>query len=333
MNYYETEIIEELKIKITSHLNDLGLDNIRKEIIEGLSANQKFISSKFFYDEKGSKLFEAITQLPEYYPTRTEKKILKSIAPELMGEFKNRDIIELGSGDCSKIKILISSIPSVNLESVCYIPIDVSQSAIYESARELVETFPGLSVNGFVADFINQLELIPAYKKRTFCFLGSTLGNFTEEVAASFLKNLCDIMHPGDTFLLGVDLVKPVELLHVAYNDSRQVTAEFNKNILLVINDIIDTDFEPDDFEHYAFFNPQKSRIEMHLIAKKNMEILSPYAGSIIKIDKGESIHTENSCKYSLERIKTIEEITSLTIRKTYTDENNWYALVLFEKI
>jgi len=332
MNYYDAEVIEELKIKITNHLNDLGIDNVRKEIIRGLQAEKKYISSKFFYDEKGSKLFEKITQLPEYYPTRTEKKILKQVAPELMAKLKNTDIVELGSGDCSKISILLNALPQDNIESVSYNPVDISQSAIYESSQQLAEIFPGLSINGLVVDFINQLHLIPAENKRLFCFLGSTLGNFNEEAANKLLIELSATMQPGDRFLLGIDLVKPIQILHDAYNDNQGVTAEFNKNILNVINDIIDTDFKQEDFEHEAFFNEQQSRIEMHLIAKQDIEIKSPYFEETIKIKKDENMHTENSYKFSMKRIGQIESLTGLRIKKTFTDPDKWFALVLFEK-
>ncbi len=332
MSYLEAGIIEAQKIKITNHLNNLGINNIRKEIINGLTSEQKYISSKFFYDKKGSKLFEDITQLPEYYPTRTEMKILNSIAPELMSSLENIDIIELGSGDCSKIKILLSSIPEERLETINYIPVDVSQSTIYESAQSLMEIFPGLSINGLVADFMSQFEIIPDYTRRMYCFLGSTIGNFTDEIAKNFLKNLSSNMNSGDTLLLGVDLVKPIQILHNAYNDSQNVTADFNKNILNVLNDIIDSDFDINDFEHKAFFNEEHSRIEMHLIANKDIIIKSPYSKSDILIKNGENIHTENSNKYTHEHIKSFEKISGLKIKKTYTDSNNWFALVLFEK-
>ena len=332
MNYIDTEIFEAQQIKITNYLNDLGIDKIRKEIIKGLTSKQKYISSKFFYNEKGSKLFEDITRLPEYYPTRTEKQILKEIAPELMSNLHNIDIVELGSGDCSKISILLKSIPTENLETVNYIPVDVSKSAIYESAQSLMEIFPGLSINGLVADFMNQLEIIPDNRKRMFCFLGSTIGNFTKDVTNDFLKNLSNNMNSGDTLLLGVDLVKPIQILHDAYNDSQNVTANFNKNILNVINDLIDSDFDINDFEHKAFFNQKKSRIEMHLIAYKDVTITLPYSKSKIEISKGENIHTENSYKYTPEKIIEFENISGLKIKETYTDPNNWFALVLFEK-
>jgi L-histidine N-alpha-methyltransferase len=332
MSYLETDIIVAKRIKIENHLTDIGIENIRKEIIEGLAAEQKYISSKFFYDKKGSKLFEEITQLPEYYPTRTEKSILKEVAPKLMSGLKNTDVVELGSGDCSKISILLSPVPEENLENINYVPVDVSRSAINDSAQELVKKFPELSINGLVLDFITQLNLIPNKRKRLFLFLGSTLGNFTRDTANSFLVNLSQNMNDGDSFVLGLDLVKPIEILHKAYNDSQGVTANFNKNILNAINIIVETDFNVADFEHYAFFNEKKSRIEMHLIAQKDVVVNSPYFKKEILIKKGENIHTENSNKYSIERIQQLAEITGLSVKKVYTDKNKWFALAHFEK-
>ncbi len=332
MTYKETQVIEIQQIKIKNHLTDLGIYNVRKEIITGLNSKQKYISSKFFYDKKGSKLFEDITQLPEYYPTRTEKQILKTIAPKLMHNLRHTDIVELGSGDCSKISLLLNSIPKENLRTVNYIPVDVSQSALKESAQNLVEKFPDLSINGLVADFINQLDLIPNTSKRMLCFLGSTLGNFTETVTNQFLKDLSSSMNSGDTFLLGVDLVKPTNILHDAYNDSQEVTAEFNKNILNVINDLIHSDFNTNDFEHKAFFNKEKSRIEMHLIANKDLIINTPFSTTTINLKKGENIHTENSYKFTQAQINNFAKASGLNIKEIFTDRNNWFALVLFEK-
>lgn len=332
MSYLETEIITRKSIKIVNHLTELGIKNIRHEIIKGLTAENKYISSKFFYDKKGSKLFEEITQLPEYYPTRIEKSILHEIAPKLMYNLKNTDVVELGSGDCSKITILLSAVNQENLASINYIPVDISRSAINEAAQELVEKFPELSVNGLVADFFTQLSVLPNKRKRLFFFLGSTLGNFTEEITDSFLVNLSSIMNKQDSFLLGVDLVKSPEILHKAYNDIKNVTADFNKNILNAVNNIIESTFDIADFEHHAFFNKEKSRIEMHLIANKDVTINSAFHNDKIQIKKGEKIHTENSCKYSIERIKKLGEITGLKIKDIHTDSNNWFALVHFKK-
>jgi L-histidine N-alpha-methyltransferase len=332
MTYITTDVIDDKQISISNHLPDLGIDNIRKEIIESLSSEPKFISSKFFYDDRGSRLFEKITNLPEYYPTRTEKSILKKIAPDLMKDSKNISIVELGSGDHSKINILLSAIKSENLKTINYVPIDVSHSAIKNASDKLIELYPGIQINGLIADFIHQLDLIPAKNKRMFCFLGSTLGNFDENIANEFLKNLSSNMNPGDTFLLGLDLVKPVHILHNAYNDSQKVTAEFNKNILNNINEIIKSNLNPDDFEHEAFFNDSKSRIEMHLKATKDILVSSPYMQSSIEIIKGETMQTENSYKFSINRINEIADQTHLKIKEIFTDKNDWFALVHFIK-
>jgi L-histidine N-alpha-methyltransferase len=332
MSYTQTATIETKLTKITNYLPDLGIENIRSEIINGLISKEKYISSKFFYDNLGSKLFEDITQLVEYYPTRTEKSILRKVSPSLMNDLTNVDIVELGSGDCSKIKLLLKDIHEDNLETINYIPVDVSLSAIQNSTEELSELFPNLTINGLVADFINQLQYIPSKRERLFLFLGSTIGNFTSDISTSFLNNLSSTMNSGDSFLLGVDLVKPKNILHNAYNDKKGITAEFNKNILSVINNTINSNFNIDDFEHKAFFNEIESRIEMHLIAKKEIIIKTPFHDSEIVIKKGENIHTENSYKYSQEMIESIEKFTKLKIKNTFTDEKKWFSLVLFEK-
>jgi len=332
MSYTETTLIRSKQIIISNHLIDLGIDNVRQEIIQGLLSKQKYISSKFFYDEKGSRLFEDITHLPEYYPTRTEKGILKKIAPEIMENVKNIDIVELGSGDCSKISILLNSITKENLNSINYIPIDVSHSAIQKSAETLNELFPELSINGLVADFINQINKIPNTRKRLFCFLGSTIGNFSENIINKFLNNLCSNMNTGDSFLLGIDLEKSDRILHAAYNDRQNITAEFNKNILSVINNLIKSDFNENDFEHQAFFNKEKSRIEMHLVANKDLKVTSPFLQSKIEFQKGDNIHTENSYKFSLDKIYKLEQKSGLEIKQIYSDVNTWFSLILFRK-
>lgn len=320
------------KIKITNHIKDLGVNNIRKEIMEGLMSKQKFISSKFFYDSKGSKLFEQITQLPEYYPTRTEKGILKQIAPKLMHDLNHIDIVELGSGDCSKISILLNAVQKENMETINYIPVDISNSAIQHSAEELIERFPELTINGIVADFFDQIDLIPADNKRMFCFLGSTLGNFDEETAHVFLRSLSQNMNKGDTFLLGLDLVKPGHILQDAYNDTQGITATFNKNILRVVNDLLESDINPDQFEHLAFFNEDKSRIEMHLKANEDIRINSTFPDKEILLKKGETIHTENSYKFTMNQISELGKTSGLKINQLFIDENSWFTLILFEK-
>ncbi len=331
MNFIDTGVFEKQKVRIKNLLPEIGIEKARAEIIAGLTSKNKSISSKYFYDEIGSDLFEAITELPEYYPTRTEKSILESIAPELMNRNSSFEIIELGSGDCSKISILIEAVQKVNLENVNYIPIDISKSAIENSTAELLEKFPDMKINGYVADFIHQLNQIPhSEKPRLICFLGSTIGNFSKSDSTKILRNLAKGLLKGDSLLVGFDLVKPKSVLHAAYNDSAGVTEQFNKNILNVVNSIIDTDFNTDDFNHHSFFNHEKSRIEMNLVANKNCSVNSPFIKSPIYFENGESIHTENSHKYYLNGIEELIANSGLVVKNSYTDPKKWFALVEF---
>lgn len=324
---------EESPITVINFLPKLGKDDLRKEIITGLTSTHRSISSKFFYDAVGSKLFEEITQLPEYYLTRTEKSILKRVARKIGNNLKDFDIIELGSGDCSKISLLFNAMPVKCVESIRYIPVDVSQAAIEESANILLNNFSGIEIQGVVADFTRQLKLIPAGSKRLFCFFGSTIGNLTRDQALQFISDLSEIMQSGDILLLGVDMVKSQDILENAYNDSRNVTAIFNRNILNVVNSLIATDFEPNDFEHVAFYNEEYSRIEMHLKASKNLEINSPYFSEKLIIKQGETIHTEDSHKFTDEFIDELALASGLKIENRFTDKNNWFSVVQFYKI
>lgn len=305
-----------------------GDQELEKNILAGLTSSSKKISSVFFYDAKGSKLFEEITKLPEYYLTRTEVTLLKEAAPQIGDKLRNVDIVEFGSGDCTKISILLDTIPEEFIGTVCYVQVDVSIDAVEKSSNILLNKFPGIRIHGIVADFISQLDVIPKDTKKVFCFLGSTIGNFSMEKAMQFLVDLSEIMHSGDLLLLGFDMVKSKEVLEEAYNDSRHVTERFNKNILNVVNSHIDTDFDPDTFEHIAFYNERFSRIEMHLKAIKNLEISCPRLPITISIKKGKAIHTENSYKFTDENIKNLASGADLEIQNIFTDKNKWFSLV-----
>lgn len=332
MNFSETGIFQQQKIRIKNLLPEIGIQHARQEIVAGLTSDKPRISSKYFYDETGSDLFEQITQLDEYYPTRTEQSILKSIAPDLMNRKSAFEIIELGSGDCSKISILLEAVQPQNLQNLKYIPVDFSQSAIEDSANQLSECFHELQIDGYVADFIHQIDVIPHFEKsRIICFLGSTIGNFSKNEAREIISNLSKGILKNDTLIIGFDLVKLEPILHAAYNDSQGVTEKFNKNILNVVNRIIESDFNLNDFNHSAFFNKEKSRIEMHLIANKDCTVHSEFFELPIYLKKGDSIHTENSHKYTLEIIQKLIVGTGLSIKNTFTDSNNWFVLVEFE--
>jgi L-histidine N-alpha-methyltransferase len=317
---------------VDNFLLKLGRDAVVQSIAAGLTARKKHISCIYFYDTVGSKLFERITRLPEYYLARTEKSLLSEAALRISRELRNVDIVELGSGDCSKISILLEAVPSRVLPSVRYIPVDVSQSVIEESVAILVSTFPGMSIHGVVADFMKQLDLIPKGLKRFFCFLGSTVGNISEGDAIGFFRVLGGAMRAGDMLLLGADMVKSKGVLEKAYNDSEGVTAQFNRNILNVVNDIASTNFHPEAFEHVAFYNEEQSRIEMHLKAKEDQEVSSPFFAERITITKGESIHTENSHKFTHEYIEDFARAAGLEIQHIFSDRKKWFSLVLLAK-
>jgi len=323
---------KQIKISIENCLPDITTDNIREEILTGLTADPKYISSKYFYNKEGSLLFEKITGLEEYYPTRTEKSIIESNAKEFVEDISGTTIIELGSGDCSKIYLLLDAISDKDLGTITYCPVDFSITAIEDSAKCLSNRYNDLKIKGFAADFLHRLDYISKQTNKLICFFGSTIGNLSHLEAIDFVKQVAAMMKQGDRFILGMDMIKEKKILEAAYNDNLGITGEFNKNILNTINPIIETDINPDSFEHKALYNEELNRIEMHLIAKESMEYFSPYSGPIV-ISKGENIHTENSHKFSEKDINTFAENSGLNVKKIYQDHpNKWFSLVLFEK-
>jgi len=333
MNFNESGVFLKQKIKVVNLLPEIGIDQARKEIISGLNTTNPYISSKYFYDQKGSELFVEITELKEYYPTRTEKEILRNISSEIMNRKDAFEIIELGSGDCSKISILLDAVNKSSLKEIKYIPVDFSASAVEKSAADLSDRFPELEINGYVADFFHQLDQIPhTDQSRLVCFLGSTIGNFNLPEAKQIIQNLAKSIIVGDSLLIGFDLLKSKKILNEAYNDSKQITKKFNKNILKVVNGIIESNFRQDDFDHYARFVNEKNRIEMHLIANKECEVSTPFTRQAYVFKKGDSLHTENSHKFTMDTIRELVEGSSLEIDNVFTDPQNWFALVEFGK-
>jgi len=332
MNFDNELVISQNRLLIKNLLPEIGIEETRAEIVEGLTSDQKYISSKFFYDEKGSKLFEEITELKEYYPTSTEKSILKEIAPSLMNSYSDHNIIELGSGDCSKISILMDALYPNQENEFMYLPMDVSQSAIHKSAREIISRYPNARVEGYVVDFTAQFDQIQQTQPGLICFFGSTLGNFERKDSLVLLKNIGKNMKSGDGFLLGLDMIKPEPILHSAYNDSKGITEAFNKNILNTVNSIIESDFDPCDFDHLAFYNPNMARIQMHLVANKDITIQSPYIDRELKILKDEPIHTEHSHKFAHKNILEISHSSGLHVDNIYTDDQQYFSLVHFVK-
>ncbi len=332
MNYVNEDIITLDRVSITNMLQEIGPEEVIADIVTGLHAAQKTISSKYFYNDEGSILFEEITRLKEYYPTRTEKSILKRIAPGLMEQYGAYELIELGPGDHSKISILLNAASGPDQKSTRYLPLDISQPAIRSSAESLVSTFPHLHVEGYALDFLSQFEPIRREHPAMICFFGSTIGNFEWSDSLELLRNISLQMKKGDVLLLGMDLIKPEAVLHGAYNDAQGITAAFNKNILNSVNDLIKSDFETSDFDHLAFFNKEKSRIEMHLVAKRELSVYSPHFIEDLHMKVGDAIHTENSHKYSTRHFQEIVEVTGLELNQTHTDEKGWFTLNEFIK-
>lgn len=303
-----------------------------EEILTGLLAEKKHIPSKYFYDERGSRLFEEITRLEEYYPSRTEKAILARHAADIVKGADGRSFIEFGSGDCSKISILFDALHEESLRKVTYIPVDVSLTAIEKSERDLQERFGAIEVRGIVADFMRDINLVPPDGERIFCFFGSTIGNLDREEGVGFVARVGGLMKKGDRFLLGLDMVKDKTVLQRAYNDDKGVTASFNRNILNVANEVAGTDFYPDKFDHDVTYNDEMQRIELRLTAAEEMAIRSPLLDRPIHIRRGESIHTENCHKFTEDHVREFAEAGCFAIRSEFTDTRGFFTLVEYTK-
>ena len=299
-------------------------EEILSEVIEGLSLSPKRLPSKLFYDEKGSALFDNICNLDEYYPTRTELKIMEDNIEEmssLLGE--GTLLIELGSGSSIKIRLLLDNIPGL----AGYVPVDISSVHLLQSAGELKELYPHIDIFPLAADYSKEFKLPKidkAYDHKAVYYPGSTIGNFTPSKAKRFLERIANICGTNGGVIIGVDLRKDKRTLEAAYNDKDGVTAAFNLNILEHLNNELNSDFDLNKFEHLAFFNDKESRIEMHLISKENQKV--HFNESIIHFEKDETILTEYSYKYTLE---SFAELVSdyFKVRKVWTDENELFSI------
>jgi L-histidine N-alpha-methyltransferase len=320
-------ILKERRFEVHSHLASIFKEEIAKDISRGLTAPDKFIPSKYFYDKRGSELFNKICRLPEYYPTRTEMSILRQAAPVIMESFTYGDVVELGSGANWKIRMLLNAADESSLSCLRYVPVDVSKAALLAASEELLGIYPELEVHGIVADFTIHLESIPNDRPRLIIFLGSTIGNFDNKSRRAFLRHVAGTMNEEDRFLVGFDMLKPKEMLEAAYNDSSGVTSKFNKNVLNVLNRELNADFDPSHFEHVAFFNDEKERIEMHLQAKCSLEVNIDELGLVVQLDKDETIHTEVCSKFSKSGVMKIVDEAGLRIRRWYSDSRKWFSL------
>lgn len=298
------------------------------EVALGLSAPQKELSPKYFYDHRGSELFEEITRLPEYYQTRTERAILEDWMPDLISELGSRALIELGAGSAGKSRLILSAMRSAGTADL-YVPIDVSASFLNLTAAQLRREYPGLTVEPVVADIAEDFSRPSGVPRPAlYAFLGGTIGNFYPPAAIRLLSRIRASMQPEDRLLLGVDLRKDVGRIERAYNDSQGVTAAFNRNILLVLNHELGANFDADSFEHRAFYEPLNHRIEMHLLSPAKHEVRIPGIG-MVPFAEGESIRTEISCKHDRESVAELFESAGLRAVTWRSDPEALFALVV----
>jgi L-histidine Nalpha-methyltransferase len=299
-----------------------------RDVQLGLSQSQKELSPKYFYDRRGSELFEAITELPEYYLTRAERSILERNARTLMSALRPATLVELGAGSAAKTRLILDAMREAgSLE--CYVPIDVSASFLSETAARLAGEYPGLRVEPLVADFTERMPLPGSLRRPAlFAFLGSTIGNFHPVEGARVLRRARAAMLRDDRFLLGADLRKDVERLEAAYNDAAGVTAEFNHNMLRVLNRELGADFDENAYAHRALYDSREHRIEMHLVARSRQVVTVPGAGAF-EFAPGESVRTEISCKYDRPTLEDMLGAAGLAIETWLTDDAGDFALVV----
>jgi L-histidine Nalpha-methyltransferase len=303
---------------------------IAEDVLRGLSASPRDLPPKLFYDATGSHLFEQITETPEYYPTRTERAILRDFAGEMVRQAANNlTLVELGAGSASKTQVLIEALLRRQLRADFY-PVDVSSSALQSALATLNGHFPRLRVAPIVADYTHHLpdlKLLPG--RKLVLFLGSTIGNFEPDEAGAFLKSIRRSLQPGDALLIGFDLIKDADVLDAAYNDAKGVTAAFNKNVLARINRELGGSFDLDAFEHVAFWNRRKSRIEMHLESVYEQTAWVEDLGRGFHFEKGERIHTENSYKFNMSSIRRLLRRAGFKLEKSWTDDQDWFCEAL----
>ena len=301
---------------------------VLKSVREGLTGSPRSISPHFFYDDYGSELFERSTELPEYYPTRSEESILRAVVQDVVRVTRAEELIELGSGAATKTRVLLDAMHKQG-KLRRYLPFDVSEGIVRRVAKELMTEYPGLDVDAVVGDFTSELGAIPGGKNRLLVFLGGTIGNFRPREAVTFLKRLGQALDGGDYFLLGTDLIKDVNRLEAAYNDNQGVTALFNKNALRVLNRFLDSDFDPDGFEHHAFYNPDENRIEMWLRSLRSQRIRLPRIDLEFTLSDGEAILTEVSRKFDRKSVESLLTQSGFELIEFYTDPENLFALSL----
>ena len=314
----------------SKQLQFLATDAMALEVREGLGATPKHLPAWLFYDEIGSALFEQITELPEYYLTRTERSILERYAGEILEQAgPSLTLVELGAGTASKTCILIEELLQRQSRTLFY-PIDVSPSALDVAVRQLGRQFPSLRVNPIVADYTGGVPALGRISGRKLVlYIGSSIGNFEPPDAVRFLRRIRQTLRPGDALLLGADFAKSSKVLLPAYNDSQGVTVAFNKNILARLNRELDADFNPELFDHVALWNRRQFRMEIYLESLAAQSVFIPALDMDLSFGPGERIHTENSYKYTDEMIESILRQSGFTLEQTWCDHKRWFGVHL----
>ncbi len=298
------------------------------DVRAGLTATPKQLPPVYFYDDRGSRLFDQITRLPEYYPTRAERSILEAHAGDMVRAAGADVLVELGAGTCDKSRVLLDAMRD-NGCLHAYVPLDVSDTTLWEAATSLSESYPGLSVRAVVGDFHHHLDRLDAPGRRLFAFLGGTIGNFDPAQRAAFLSGLVEVMCPGDRFLLGTDVVKDRGRLVAAYDDAAGVTAEFNRNVLHVLNRELGADFVADRFAHVARWNERDHRIEMWLRSLDTCTVHVADLGLDVGFGAGEEMLTEISTKFSLDALGDELEACGLVVDASWVADDDEFVLTM----
>src|SRR6516164_6353226 len=302
-----------------------------RDVVSGLTAPQKWLPPKYFYDERGSQLYERICALPEYYLYRAELEILGTYAGEIHAEIGGLALVEFGAGNARKTRCLLTAYEWAG-QPFCYCPVDISRGILWNTANRLLQEYSHIEIRAMHTDFAGQPEVIQAYQleKKAVAFFGSSLGNFTPEESVEFLRRTAAILGPEDVFLLGIDLKKSPAILVPAYDDAQGVTAAFNLNILNRINRELGGQFDPQVFEHVAVYNSERGCIEMHLRSLLSQRVPIVKIEQAISFRKDETIHTESSYKYTIEEVRDLAARANLVLRRTWYDDRCYFLLALF---
>jgi len=316
-------------IQIDSHLDGVQERSLAEDVLDGLTRPFKELPPKHFYDARGAELFDQICELPEYYPTRAERAILEETSTELAELTNAAELVELGSGTAAKTRVLLDALHAAGTLAR-YIPMDVTESMVRSSAETLTDEYPGLHVHGVIGDFERHLDHVPpAVGPRIVAFLGGTIGNFPPGSRRRVLREIARLLGPEDHLLMGTDLVKDPLVLEAAYDDTQGVTAEFNRNVLQVLNRELEANFDPEDFDHVALFDREHEWIEMRLRARREHTTLVRALDLPVHFDASEELRTEISAKFTPERLEGDLSAAGLEIVRWFTDPDELFALTL----